>query len=69
MHLPLKITRNRTLSIAVALLCAASLAGCSRGATLPPLVEESGPQIPGKFVWHNLVTGDGEAARGFYGHP
>jgi len=61
------ITRNAALSITIALLCAASLAGCSRSLALPPLVEESGPQIPGKFVWHNLVTGDGEAARKFYG--
>jgi len=62
-----KITPTASLSIVVALLCAAPLAGCSRSITLPPIVEESGPQIPGKFVWHNLVTGDGEAARKFYG--
>lgn len=61
------MTRNAALSITIALLCAASLAGCGRSLALPPLVEESGPQIPGKFVWHNLVTGDGEAARKFYG--
>jgi hypothetical protein len=67
MSLSRTTTRNTTLSVTIALLCAASLAGCSRGVTLPPLVEESGPQIPGKFVWHNLVTGDGEAARKFYG--
>jgi hypothetical protein len=54
--------------VAVALLCAASITGCNRSITLPPLVDEQGgPQIPGKFVWHNLVTSDGEAARQFYG--
>lgn len=55
-------------TITIILLCAASIAGCSRGTSLPPLVD--GPAtspIPGKFVWHNLVTGDGEAARRFYG--
>ncbi len=52
----------------LALLCAASIAGCSRSTDLPPLVDGAAtPQIPGKFVWHNLVTGDGEAARQFYG--
>jgi predicted enzyme related to lactoylglutathione lyase len=52
----------------VALLCVASITGCNRSITLPPLVDEpDAPQIPGKFVWHNLVTGDGEAARQFYG--
>ncbi len=56
------------LIITIALVFAASISGCSRSTSLPPLVE--GPatsQIPGKFVWHNLVTGDGEAARKFYG--
>ena len=57
-----------SLLIAFALLGAASITGCSRSTTLPPIVDEQGaPQIPGKFVWHNLVTGDGEAARQFYG--
>lgn len=56
------------LIVTIALVFAASISGCSRSTSLPPLVE--GPatsQIPGKFVWHNLVTGDGEAARKFYG--
>jgi len=54
--------------IAVAVFGAASIAGCNRSDTLPPLVESRGtPQIPGKFVWHHLLTGDGEAARKFYG--
>jgi len=60
--------RHESLLVAVALLCAASITGCNRSITLPPLVDEQGgPQIPGKFVWHNLVTSDGEAARQFYG--
>ncbi|MGB8330141.1 MAG: VOC family protein [Polyangiales bacterium] len=51
-----------------ALLCSASAMGCNRAVTLPPIVEDPGAQeIPGKFVWHNLVTRDSEAARKFYG--
>ena len=58
----------RRPTLIIALLCAASIAGCSRGTSLPPLVDgAASPPIPGKFVWHNLVTGDGEAARQFYG--
>ncbi|MBW1832548.1 MAG: VOC family protein [Deltaproteobacteria bacterium] len=60
--------RHTSLVIAAAVLCAASITGCNRSTTLPPLVDEQGgPQIPGKFVWHNLVTNDGAAAREFYG--
>ena len=29
--------------------------------------DRGAPELPGKFVWHNLVTSDGEAAREFYG--
>ncbi len=55
-------------TLIIALLCAASIGGCSRSTSLPPLVEgPETPELPGKFVWHNLVTGDGEAAREFYG--
>lgn len=62
------IPTKLTLLIAGGLLCAASVAGCNRTITVPPLVEKQGsPQIPGKFVWHHLLTGDGEAARKFYG--
>ena len=62
------ISRNTSLPVAVALLCAASITGCSRSVALPPLVDgPATPQIPGKFVWHNLITSDGEAARQFYG--
>lgn len=45
------------------------LLGCSRpSATLPPVVEDANARpIPGKFVWHNLITTDAEAARSFYG--
>ena len=58
----------RRPTLIIALLCAASIAGCSRSTSLPPLVEgPETPELPGKFVWHNLVTGDGEAAREFYG--
>jgi predicted enzyme related to lactoylglutathione lyase len=43
--------------------------GCSSpSTTLPPIAEEaSALPLPGKFVWHNLITADAEAARTFYG--
>jgi predicted enzyme related to lactoylglutathione lyase len=45
-----------------------SLTACDRTVPLPPLAEQAGAtQIPGKFVWHNLITADAEAARAFYG--
>ena len=35
---------------------------------LPPLTTAKGsPQIPGKFVWADLITDDAQAARTFYG--
>lgn len=50
------------------LVCACLAIGCTNTTTLPPIVEGQGAgQIPGKFVWHNLVTTDAEAARRFYG--
>jgi predicted enzyme related to lactoylglutathione lyase len=62
-------TRTICLVATAALLCALSAMGCSRSAiALPPLVEDQGaPDLPGKFVWHNLITSDGAAAREFYG--
>ncbi|MGB5193426.1 MAG: VOC family protein [Polyangiales bacterium] len=60
--------RSHLLSIAVVLLCSATTLGCTRSSSLPALIEdESAPKLPGKFVWHNLITNDGEAARTFYG--
>ncbi|MBT8454138.1 MAG: VOC family protein [Deltaproteobacteria bacterium] len=43
--------------------------GCSSSSTtLPPIAEDASARpIPGKFVWHNLITSDAEAARTFYG--
>jgi hypothetical protein len=68
MTLSNKLVRIESLLMTVALLSSASILGCSSTASLPPLVEdETAPQIPGKFVWHNLITNDGEAARTFYG--
>jgi predicted enzyme related to lactoylglutathione lyase len=59
--------RPAILLMAAVLLDAACIAACNRSISLPPLAETpGGPQIPGKFVWHNLITGDGEAARRFY---
>ena len=63
-----KLVRIESLLTAVALLCSASILGCSSSPSLPPLVEDQdAPALPGKFVWHNLITNDGEAARTFYG--
>jgi len=60
--------RIQSLLMVAALLGSASILGCNRSASLPPLVEDrQAPQLPGKFVWHNLITNDAEAARTFYG--
>lgn len=60
--------RHATRWTAVAVLRMASMMGYSRSVTLHPHVEEQGsPQIPCKSVWHNLVTGDGQAAPEFCG--
>lgn len=69
MHLePRSLRLGRCTATFATLLSLAALHGCSRASSLPPLVEEPGAsQIPGKFVWHNLITSDGEAARAFYG--
>lgn len=45
-----------------------ALGGCNTPSELPPLADFEGKaQLPGKFVWHNLITADPEAARLFYG--
>jgi predicted enzyme related to lactoylglutathione lyase len=56
--------RSKSLVVSACLLVA-----CSHGdgATLPPLAQQAEPELPGKFVWHNLVTPDAESARSFYG--
>lgn len=52
----------------LALIALASLGGCDRTVALPPLTEQpDAASIPGKFVWHNLVTSDVNAAQAFYG--
>ena len=49
------------------LTVAAGVASCvSRLPTVPPL-GESGTELPGKVVWHDLVTPDLARARAFYG--
>ncbi len=56
-------------STTIVLLVALSTSlGCSRNdsLTLPPLVSEPSTRLPGKFVWHNLITPDAGAARDFY---
>ena len=68
MSLSMHVNRTASLWVALALVGATSIAGCNRSVSLPPLVEgPDAPQIPGKFVWHNLVTDDSAAARQFYG--
>ncbi len=63
-----KLVRIESLLMTVALLCSASILGCNSTASLPPLVEDQDARaLPGKFVWHNLITNDGEASRTFYG--
>lgn len=67
MHRFSNIPRAFHLAVAT-LLFSSALAGCSRSGSLPPIADgPAATQIPGKFVWHNLVTNDGEAAREFYG--
>lgn len=58
---------SKSIGKAVIYLSLAFVMGCDRGATLPPLVEQEQPRLPGKFVWHNLITPDAEGARNFYG--
>jgi predicted enzyme related to lactoylglutathione lyase len=61
-------SRRRGLGLLAALLALGSLGGCDRAVALPPLTEQpNAAPIPGKFVWHNLVTADPQAARSFYG--
>ena len=52
----------------LAMTCTLALAaGCARtGATGPAAAPRSG-QLPGKFVWHDLVTKDPSACSSFYG--
>lgn len=48
------------------LLCAA-VAWAGNGPELPPLTSvASGPRLPGKFVWADLVTDDVQATQNFY---
>lgn len=62
-------SRIRASLAALFILALSSSLGCSGpSATLPPIAEEASDRpLPGKFVWHNLVTSDPEAARAFYG--
>ena len=61
------IVRSRQVHWTLALLMWMSL-GCSSTPELPPLAgADSNTVLPGKFVWHNLITRDAEEARTFYG--
>lgn len=44
----------------------ALMTACATSPTVPPL-GNGGPNLPGKFVWFDLVTDDLAATRGFYG--
>lgn len=45
---------------------AADAAGPSLPSDLPPITESSAEHLPGKVIWHDLVTPDLEAAKRFY---
>lgn len=60
---------SRYLSRTTAVLtCIAILSGCASVIDLPAVTEApSGTQMPGKIIWHDLLTHDIEASRNFYG--
>jgi predicted enzyme related to lactoylglutathione lyase len=59
---------NRTIPAAVTALVAALAFSCSSTQPLPPIPAGEGMQhIPGKIVWHALLTNDVEGAKRFYG--
>jgi predicted enzyme related to lactoylglutathione lyase len=62
------MTQTRWLAAAImTLTLAAGVAACvNRLPTVPPL-GESGAELAGKVVWHDLVTPDLAGARAFYG--
>jgi predicted enzyme related to lactoylglutathione lyase len=64
-----RMTLGRLLRTASCLLLfGVAQLGCSTPSELPPLADfESEARLPGKFVWHNLITADPVAARHFYG--
>ncbi len=61
--------RFRAAFTVLFILTLSSALGCSRpNTTLPPIAQEASDHpLPGKFVWHNLITSDPDAARAFYG--
>jgi uncharacterized protein len=68
MRTPASVSRFPVLG--VALVIAALAAGCTARATyqLPPVTPApTAVSEPGRFVWFELVTGDAEAAKTFYG--
>jgi predicted enzyme related to lactoylglutathione lyase len=61
---------SRFSAVGAALVIAGLVAGCSARATyeLPPMTPAPiAVSQPGRFVWFDLVTGDPEAAKTFYG--
>jgi predicted enzyme related to lactoylglutathione lyase len=56
--------RNLTICVAAAALLAA---GCATNIPEVPALSDSGSWIPGKVVWHDLVTPDLAGAKSFYG--
>ena len=67
------IPATAMLALFAAILLAAGCANINGpsappGERLPPVsTEASGTWLPGKFVWHDLVTPDAAASREFYG--
>lgn len=58
-------TRSRTLWLTLPALV--FLAGCSVQQAELPVIGNPGTHLPGKVVWHDLVTPDLERSRAFYG--
>lgn len=52
--------------LTAALIAFAPISACTTVPTLPPIAT-TGQTIPGKIVWHDLLTHDTEMAKQFYG--
>lgn len=63
----MRIVWPRGALLLLVVACVALL-GCSATTELPPIADvDTDERLPGKFVWHNLITADAETARSFYG--
>lgn len=59
----MKISRYRLIVLAAVLMLTAA---CVTTPPVLPPIGEGGPQLPGKFVWFDLITDDLAATRSFY---